>query len=535
MSRPFLFLLAAAFPLLLYARTTTFDFVRADDLDLIAGNQSFLADLRNVPRAFTRSYFEVEGDLVGDKTYYRPAAIVSFMLDAARSGADPRTYHLTNIVLHAAVTVLLLQLAFVWGARPMAALGAALVFAAHPVNVQAVAWIAGRNDLLLATFGLMSLLAFAALKARATTADAARRFGAAILHVFAFALALFSKEIGLFFPLLGVLHQVIVVRASLSRAQRIVLGLDAVVVALWAILRAQALAGMPSELSAATLRTAVLNAPQLLVHAGKMLVPVHLNVAPGVEWSTVTLGAAAVVVVAWVTWKFVPRALTIVAVAWVLAFLLPTLVVPGLPVYEHRAYVPLLGLLLMFATAVPSRINRKAGIRAGFSRPILVLAILTTFAIFTSQRQQVFRNPFTYWTDATRDEQFGPLAHVNLGQLHEGEGRLTEARREYVRALERDPGTPKAHNNLGVVLMKMDRPDQALTQFREEARRHPWNADAWYNLGLFEEMRGNETTARRHYERAIAENRAYLPAYEKLGIPMPVSPKREREGGPQRP
>jgi tetratricopeptide (TPR) repeat protein len=69
--------------------------------------------------------------------------------------------------------------------------------------------------------------------------------------------------------------------------------------------------------------------------------------------------------------------------------------------------------------------------------------------------------------------------------------------------------------------MKMNEPELALRHFQEEARRHPWNADAWFNLGLFEEMRGNHADAKRHYERAIQENRAFLPAYEKLGLTPP--------------
>jgi serine protease Do len=69
--------------------------------------------------------------------------------------------------------------------------------------------------------------------------------------------------------------------------------------------------------------------------------------------------------------------------------------------------------------------------------------------------------------------------------------------------------------------MKLDNPEQALRHFQEEARQHPWNADAWFNLGLFEELRGNHTQAREHYERAIAENRAFAPAYEKLGLAPP--------------
>lgn len=507
MQRPSLFALAGIVPLLLYARVVTFDFVRADDLDLIAGNQTFLSDLSNLPRAFTRSYFEVEGDLVQQKTYYRPVAILSFMADAARAGADPSAYHLTNVVLHAAVTCLMLWLAIAWGAPPPAALAAALVFAVHPVNTQAVAWIAGRNDLLLAVCGTLSLVAWTHLTRRRRGSSDPRALG---VHCLTFALAVFSKETGLLFLAIAVLHQGLFIRKPLTRAQQIALGVDVLVIVLWALLRGRALVGMPSEFSMDTLQVVGANAPQLLAQLRKMLIPIDLNVAPGVQDRDLLLAAVTLVVLGIAASRYLTGAMTKMAAAWILLFLLPTLTVTGLPAYEHRAYVPLIGVMIVCA---------MASTRA--PRPAVVAAIVAVLAVMTYARQEAFRNPLTYWTDAARDPVFGPLANVNLGQLHEADGRLGDARREYLRALERDPSTPKAHNNLGVVLMKLDQPDLALPHFQQETQQHPWNADAWFNLGLFEEMRGNRDAARQHYERAIAANHAYAPAYEKLGLSPP--------------
>jgi protein O-mannosyl-transferase len=513
--RSFPFLLAGALALIVHARTIGFDFVRADDTDLIVGNQAFLSDLRNVPRAFTRSYFEVEGEVTPEKTYYRPVAIASFMVDAARGGASPRPYHVTNVVLHAAAACLLLALALSWGAPRSAALAAALVFAVHPVNLQAVGWIAGRNDLLLAVFGLVSLLGWMATVRRARVPSVA-------IHVVAFGLALFSKETGIFLPLLAVLHQRAVLRERLTRLQWVALGCDGVLVVAWAMLRARALSGMPSEFSAKTLRVAVDNLPQLLVHAGKMVAPARLNVSPAVDTPSLLIGMLAAAAFLAIAWRM-PRGMAAFAACWVLAFLLPTLVVPGLPVYEHRAYLPLIGVLVALAAREgPSRLSGSVG-RPFTGRQVVALAaVLAAFATLTYRRQEVFRDPFTYWTDGTRDAEFGPIAHVNLGQLHEAQGRPADARHEYLRALERDPNTPKAHNNLGVVLMALGEPELAAAHFKEETARHPWNADAWFNLALWNETRGDRREARRLYERAIAENPSYVPAYDKLGLAAPI-------------
>jgi tetratricopeptide (TPR) repeat protein len=480
-------------PLLLYARSIEFDYVRADDVDLIAGNQTFLRDLRNAPRAFERSYFETETDAIGEKTYYRPVAIVSFMLDAQLGGDDPRAYHATNVMLHAVVCAMLLVLAIEWGAPLWGAVAAALVFAVHPVNVQTVAWIAGRNDLLLAVLGLLSLIAWA----RAETAARAR-LGWAAGHVLAFALALFAKETGVVLPLLVLLYEGFVRRQRLSRAQWIVISVDALVVMGWVWLRGKALAGAPTIALTDSLSIALANSPQLLVHAGKLMAPVRLNVSPSIDATSVALGVLAVAVLGAIAARRIPRGLVIVGVAWVLAFLVPTLVVPGLPVYEHRNYLPLAGVLLMLAAGgLGQTVARRGPWGAAFIGLLLMVLALQTY-----RRQEVFRDPFTYWTDAARDAQFAPVALVNLGQLHEGTGRLNEARRAYEHALSLAPDTPKAHNNLGVVLMKLGERERAIAQFEEEARRHPWNGDAWFNLGVAAEQKGELAEARRYYARA---------------------------------
>lgn len=503
MRRPFFFVLAIVVPLLLYVRTATFDFVRADDADLIGGNQAFLSDIRNLPQAFRRSYFETENVVTDLKTYYRPVTIASFMIDAQRGGAGPSAYHATNVALHAAVSALVLALARRWGAAPGAALAATVLFAVHPLNMQAVAWIAGRNDLLVALFGLVSLLAWS------RASDARERFGVAscAVHVVSFALALFSKESGLAVPLLAVGYTVGVMRAPVSGRLRAALTADVAVVVVWGVLRAHALEGSMAGLPPVeSLQMAAANLPHLIVHAGKVVLPVRLNVSPGVDGPGLLLGVVGFGALAAIALRSLPGRWSAFAAAWGLLFLLPTLTVPDLPAYEHRMYLPLVGVTLAFA-------------RSRFERPVQVAIVCLVSSIFAAQayaRQEVFRDPFSYWSDATRHRPFAPIAHVNLGQLEAEAGRPSEARRHYLRALELDPDTPKAHNNLGVALMALGEDEAAERQFRLEVEQHPANAEAWFNLGLYADLHGRPDEAARFWERAIETNRYFVPAYEKL-------------------
>jgi protein O-mannosyl-transferase len=543
----------AALAILLYARTSTFGFVRADDTDLIAGNQTFLSAAANIPRAFTRSYFETESELTEQKTYYRPLTIVSFMVDAWRGGDQPRPYHTSNVVLHALATGLLVLLSTAWGASRNSAAAAGVLFAVHPLNVQAVAWIAGRNDLLLAVFALIALMTWSQADVRwlslstsprrastgprrslrgssggegerpAALQDKAKRTDtsvtaasdtdgnnlAGVIHIIAFACALFAKETGVFVPLISVLHQRLVRGARLNRIHWIMLALDAVVAVVWLVLRTQALAeGEPNRSFYQSLTVLIDNTPQVLVQIGKVLFPFRLNVSPGVDVIGLVVGALAAVALTAFAVKRIPPRDALLGAGWVLLFLAPTLLVPGLPAYEHRMYVPLAGLLVAASRAQipPTRVSTAA----------IFLAVVVTFAWMSWSRQEVFRSPFTYWQDATRDARYASIAHVNLGQLHDEARHPGEARLHFQLALDIDPNTPKAHNNLGVVLMQLGQPDAARRQFVLETQRHPDNADAWFNLGLWAELRGQNEMAADYWRRAVAVNRYYLAAYEKL-------------------
>jgi hypothetical protein len=131
-------------------------------------------------------------------SYYRPVVFATFAIEAVASDANPALFHLTNLVLHAAVAGLLFAAAVALGASAPPACAAALLFALHPVQSEAVLYVSGRTDVLAAAFGLGALL----LHARARgwcgpAAGAGAQWGAAIC----FALALGCKESAASLPL----------------------------------------------------------------------------------------------------------------------------------------------------------------------------------------------------------------------------------------------------------------------------------------------------------------------------------------------
>jgi len=161
---------------LLYAPTIGFGFAY-DDASVVSRHPLVTGESW---RAIATSPYHVGEDVRIQTGAYRPLTIGSFAANHAVSGLTPWSYHLVNVLLHALASALVLVLAVELGAAPGAALVGALVFAVHPVHVEAVANVAGRAEPLSTVAALLALIAY--LRSRFVTS--------ALL----LAAALFAKE-----------------------------------------------------------------------------------------------------------------------------------------------------------------------------------------------------------------------------------------------------------------------------------------------------------------------------------------------------
>ena len=96
----------------------------------------------------------------GSHKSYRPLVTATFKLNHLISGFQPFGFHLVNVILHSLVTFLFVALADATLPTRAGVTVAGVVFAAHPVHVEAVAGIVGRADLLAAVFFLLSILSY---------------------------------------------------------------------------------------------------------------------------------------------------------------------------------------------------------------------------------------------------------------------------------------------------------------------------------------------------------------------------------------
>lgn len=121
-----------------------------DDVGIIENNEQ-VHGLKHLAQAVTGPYWPTGAS---ERGLYRPLTLATFAVDWEIGGGSPFVFHLVNLLLHAAVSALVLALLLGLGAPLTAAWAGAVFFAVHPVHVEAVANVVGRGEILAAGFVL---------------------------------------------------------------------------------------------------------------------------------------------------------------------------------------------------------------------------------------------------------------------------------------------------------------------------------------------------------------------------------------------
>jgi hypothetical protein len=432
------------------------------------------------------------GSVVAGRTgsYHRPAVMLDLALEHRLWAGSAVGFHATSVAYHLAVAWLVGALAQALGLGAGAALAAALVFAAHPVQTEAVSYVSGRTDVLAALFALLGLLAWR--RAR----HAADRW--ALAATAAFAMALLCKEAAVALPL------VLLVPGCHPAARPPRPWLPLLVSALWLAVLGPGLgmAGLWHRLPAVA--GAVVGYAGLLVWPA----PLHLERFTPVAgwslplalaaWAGVALVAATLLALA----HRVPGGPVFLAFA-VLAYAPVSNVVPVHPAIadralftpEHFLYLPLLGLAPLVVGELAAAVPARAGTAA-------LAAVLVVWGAVVVDRNRDWRDEETLFRHTIAHDPPAGRVWFNLGNLALAAGRLDEAGALYEAALARDPHDGAAHLNLGITLQRRGRLAAAEERYRQAIADDPRLSEAYRALAALLARRGETAEARRLWERA---------------------------------
>ncbi|HEX8092156.1 MAG TPA: glycosyltransferase family 39 protein, partial [Blastocatellia bacterium] len=191
----------------------------ADDISQILNNP-FIKKLGNLPLAFTSKAWAYASEevLLSLGSYYRPMVDALFTFNYWLFGESATGWHTVNALIHAAVTLLVFLVLRSLTNRPWPAAIAACLFAVHPAHAEAVAWISGLSDLLMALFLLPAFYFY--LRYRKS---GSKYLMAASLAVYL--LALLSKEAALALPFIIAYCEIFYFKSAAPLRQRATGGL----------------------------------------------------------------------------------------------------------------------------------------------------------------------------------------------------------------------------------------------------------------------------------------------------------------------
>lgn len=463
--------------LILYAGTIFFDFSYFDDNALILDNYQIISNPANFGKLFTNDVFFSDSNF-----YYRPLLNVSLMFDAQISNIYPWFYHLSNVLLHILTAVLLLIVLQKLGAKKIRALWLSLFFLVHPALVQAVAWIPGRNDSLLAVFMLSCFLFFLKFL------ESPRVFNYLMSLLF-FILALFTKEAAVIIPVIFTIYYLLLSDKKIKKADIFMFIFGGLAVLFfWIMMRRLAIDGELGGLWSVIV-SFVYNAPAVLIALGKFLFPFNLSIMPILKETSAWYGILAVVIFTFLSLtKKIKKTWLMFGLTWFLLFLLPSFVSPNpeefhyLLLLEHRLYLPFLGLIFIFINFNLFNTNTTQGIKFKKIVNIFPVIVLIIFIIISFNHLPNFKDRLSFWEFATSKSESNSFAYNNLGAMLYLESRINEAEEIYKKALQINPNTKMAYNNLGVIYLDRREFDLAEEVLKKELEINPGYDRALYNL-----------------------------------------------------
>ncbi len=497
--------LLAAATIALYSPVRGHPFFSVDDGDYVTANAHTQGGLAwsTIKWAFTSTF----------SGHWQPLTWLSHALDCQLFGLYPAGHHLDSVLIHALNAVLLFLL-LGWVTKRMGpSLLVAALFAVHPINVESVAWVAARSNLLSTLFFFLTIAAYAWYVQK----PGWRRY---LLVAALFAVGLMAKPMVITLPFVLLLLDYWPLKrtpldgipsgpATSNGVQRVgfsrlllekipLLFLPAASACITLKAQGYSFGGWHQFPLAVRIENAVV---AYGLYLWKMLWPARLAALypyPGIalpawQWilSALVLMSVTALVVA-----FRGKRYLMVGWCWFLGTLIPVIgLVSVLPMADRYAYVPLIGIFVMIAWGLDDWAEAKAV--GTVWRVIPALCVLAALGFATIRQLSYWDNDYDMWSHTVAVTEQNPFAHDALGSALIG------------------PDSAKMVKNLKNLNTDGKRMDEARRHFERalDLRRHlaqqnpeayvPEIATTLQNIGRLDRLQNRMNEATQHYEEAL--------------------------------
>jgi len=529
-----------------YGQVLHFDFVNIDDSVYVLRNTHVLDgfSLNGIKWALTST----------DAGFWHPVTWISLMLDAQFYNSWAGGYHLTNLLLHAANSLLLFIIFYKMTGAYWKSLLVAALFAIHPLHVEPVSWISARKDVLSAFWGMLAVYAYVFY----VQSREMKRYAFVLVFFF---LGLMSKPMLVTLPFVLLLLDYWPLRRMHFRweaghngvpqdekliadkpagiqnliLEKIPLLLLAIPISIITYFAEHQFSALPSVKSL-PLDLRIYNAiVSYAWYLEKTILPLNLSVYyphPGM-WPVwrVFFSASVIFLISILAIRKLRRA-PYLAVGWLwyLGMLVPVIgfiQVGSHAVADRYSYLPLTGLFVALAWGVPSLMSASRNKKVILGVGSVLLVVL--FSFLSWQRCQLWGDSFALWNDFLKKYNISspdnikknyqvPFAYNFRGLVYAGGGNYHKAIEDYNAALIIKNNYAEALNNRAISYAATSQNEMAFQDYRQAMELKPDYADAYYNRGLLYNKTGKFDLAVLDFTAAIKFNPSMTDALTSRGI-----------------
>ncbi|MGD0209444.1 MAG: tetratricopeptide repeat protein [Desulfomonilia bacterium] len=508
--------------LLVYAQVGSHDFINFDDQLYVTDNPIVKAGItwNGITWAFSFS----------DRTYWHPLTWFSHMVDCELFGLNPGKHHLVNVFLHIINSILLFLVFMMMTGTLWRSAFVAFLFALHPINVDSVAWIAERKNLLSTLFCMLTIMAYIYYSRRPS-------FYKYILILFVFMLGLLSKPMLIsipfvlllldFWPLKRINFDSLLTREHISigvsnerRAQRtqalklIIEKIPLLILSLVIICTSIISFQHHSDVISSNLISIKLRMANALVsyvtYIGKLIWPRNLTIyypfPAGLPlWEVV--GASVFLCVATILAGLYAKKFPYLIVGWLwyLGTLVPVsgLIQVGLwpAMAERWVYIPAIGLFMLVAWLIPDLVSEFRFKNLALST--LAIMVICILMILTWKQTGYWKNDFTLFSHALQVNERNSVAYSNLGDYYISINKPGEAIEYYDKSVEINPYDPLVQNNFAIALLKEGRYEESIKYFKKAILSYPRDPQLYSGLGSAFAHQNRNTEAIEYFSKSL--------------------------------
>jgi len=444
-----------------YARSIGFDFLATWDDDVyITQNDAIKGfSIPNLKAAFSSFHVGI----------YAPLQIISYMFDYTLWGLNPAGFHLSNILLHSLNGIMLFFLLTRLNTSILSATLASILFLVHPVQVETVAWVTERKNILALFFMLLSLHAWIFWRLEAGKADKKRYYLCALTL---FLLALLSKApLAFIFPLLLAAYTYSYDNSFKTGKLFTALAPFATLSVIFSVI---ALYAQSAEFSGGRIEQQkgfwlFTMPPVFAKYIGHLvwphtLLPSYLPVYRQSADLTAILSIVLLLLLSGAVIVLARKERRLVF--WVSCILVPMLpvsqIIPFVTLMNDRyLYIPLTGVAGV-AAFYGDRIfllahGLKKNIAAG-----AIIGILVILGLLSIRQTGIWKNDVVLWSYLIENSAPNALFHWRLGEARRLSGNPAAAMADYDRALKINPDYLRAHRGAAESLLQLGKPELAI-------------------------------------------------------------------------